>query len=119
MPINWRMTGDDTDTLRKLSALGHPTRLSAFKLLMRAGSIGLSAGAISGTLAIAPSLASNHLQILLDAGLIEGQRRGRNMVYTANVAAVSALIGALVHDCCDGHPQLCAELSALPGARCP
>ena len=47
---------------------------------------------------IAPNLLSHHLKVLREAGLIEGERRGRWIDYSLNAAALGRLAGALPPD---------------------
>ncbi len=93
--------------LAAFAALGQPTRLEVLRLLMRREPDGLSAGAIAEALGCPQNTLSTHLSILARAGLVHGVRSGRSIVYRASIETVHDLIGFLVHDCCDGHPELC------------
>jgi ArsR family transcriptional regulator, arsenate/arsenite/antimonite-responsive transcriptional repressor len=97
--------------LSALAALGQPTRLDVFRLLMRREPEGLPAGAIAEEVACAHNTLSTHLAILARAGLVHGERDGRSIVYHADIEGMRALISFLIMDCCDGHPELCS----LPG----
>jgi DNA-binding transcriptional ArsR family regulator len=103
--------------LAALAALGQPTRLEIFRLLMRCGREGLLAGAIAETIGCAHNTLSSHLSILARAGLIRGTRDGRTIRYRADVEGMRALIAFLVTDCCDGHPELCNLAAAAPNAQ--
>src|SRR5207237_1062689 len=61
---------DVKQTIAALAALAHENRLQLFRLLVRRGPEGLSAGAIAERLGILPSSLSFHLQQLVHAGLI-------------------------------------------------
>lgn len=100
--------------LEALGALAHDTRLEVFRLLVRQGSKGLSAGAIGNALGLAPATLSFHLNTLRHAGLVTPRRAGRQVFYSARYEALSALMGFLMENCCEGHPQACAFLDALP-----
>ncbi len=93
--------------LSALAALGQPTRLDIFRLLMRQGPNGLLAGAIAEAIGCPHNTLSSHLSILARAGLIRGAREGRTILYRADVDAMRALLVFLVTDCCEGHPELC------------
>jgi DNA-binding transcriptional ArsR family regulator len=93
--------------LAALAALGQPTRLEIFRLLMRRGPDGLAAGAIAEAVGCAHNTLSSHLSILARSGLIRGSRDGRSIVYRADVEGMRALVGFLINDCCDGHPEIC------------
>jgi ArsR family transcriptional regulator, arsenate/arsenite/antimonite-responsive transcriptional repressor len=94
--------------LAALAALGQPTRLEIFRLLMRHEPTGLAAGAVAEAIGCAHNTLSSHLSILARAGLVRATRDGRSIVYRADVAGIRSLIDFLVTDCCDGHPELCS-----------
>ena len=104
--------------LAALAALGQPTRLAIFQLLMSAEPNGLAAGAIADKVGCPHNTLSSHLSILARSALVRGAREGRSIVYRANVDAMRTLIGFLVDDCCDGHPELCDLQDAIEAARC-
>lgn len=104
--------------LSALAALGQPTRLDIFRLLMRQGPNGLLAGAIAETIGCPHNTLSSHLSILARAGLIRGTREGRTILYRADVEAMRALLVFLVTDCCEGHPELCDFTDAASKAEC-
>src|SRR3546814_2955829 len=56
-----------------LTALGHATRLAAFRLLVEAGPDGRMAGEIAEALAVPGATLSFHLQELVPAGLVESR----------------------------------------------
>jgi ArsR family transcriptional regulator, arsenate/arsenite/antimonite-responsive transcriptional repressor len=91
----------------RLSALAHASRLAVFRLLVRAGPGGMSAGDIARTADITPSTLSTHLAILSQAGLIAARREGRSLIYSADYAGMRELLGFLVADCCAGRPEIC------------
>lgn len=91
---------DIQNTLIMFDALSQETRLQAFRLLVKAGPGGLSAGAISEKLGTPHNTMSFHLHHLSHAGLITSNRDGRSIIYSANFPAVRALIAFMVKDCC-------------------
>ena len=93
--------------LSALAALGQPTRLEIFRLLMKREPGGLAAGAIADAIALPNNTLSTHLAIMARAGLVRGDRNGRSIIYHANVEGMRALMSFLVTDCCNGHPELC------------
>ncbi len=93
--------------LAALAALGQPTRLQVFQLLMRAEPNGHLAGAIAEEIGCPHNTLSSHLAILARAGLVRGIRAGRSIVYRADVEGMRALLEYLVSDCCNQHPELC------------
>ena len=52
----------------QLEALGNPTRLRVYRILVRAGREGLPVGRLQSRLAIAASTLSHHLKRLIEAG---------------------------------------------------
>lgn len=103
--------------LSALAALGQPTRLQIFQLLMRAEPDGRLAGSIAEEIGCPHNTLSSHLAILARAGLVRGTRDGRSIVYRANVDGMRALLTYLVNDCCSGHPELCG-LAPKASADC-
>ncbi len=96
-----------------LSALAHEGRLSIFKLLVRAGADGVAAGAIARKLDMLPSTLSASLTILGNAGLVVSRRDGRSIIYSADFAQMSKLLGFLMEDCCGGNAAICAPLAQI------
>ena len=93
-----------------LGALAQEHRLAAFRLLVQAGDNGMAAGAIAEALDIPGSSLSFHLAHLTRAGLIRQQRQSRSLIYTADYAAMNALVGYLMENCCGGSD--CADVAA-------
>ena len=89
-----------------------------FRLLVGAGADGLPAGRIADALGVASNTLSAQLNVLSHAGLILGVRDGRSIIYTANFAAVTALIVFLMEDCCQGRTDVCAPVIEAAQAAC-
>lgn len=85
-----------------LAALAQEHRLAAFRLLVEAGPDGVSAGDLADRLAIPRSSLSFHLNQLMQAGLIIQRRESRSLIYSADFAAMTALVGFLTENCCRG-----------------
>ena len=90
--------------IRALSALAQEHRLAAFRLLVQAGENGLAAGALADRLDVPPSSMSFHLAQLANAGLVTQRRESRSIIYSADYAAMNALMGYLTENCCGGMP---------------
>ena len=86
-----------------LAALAQSHRLAVFRILVEAGPDGLAAGAIATRLDLAPSSLSFHLAQLERAGLVNAVRVGRSIRYSAEFAAMNALVGYLTENCCGGN----------------
>lgn len=103
---------ESSDAIGALSALAQPTRLDAFRLLVRHEPDGIAAGDIAERVKTPQNTMSAHLAILSRSGLIRGERHGRSIVYRADLDAFRALTLFLIKDCCAGSPDLCAPLIA-------
>ena len=97
---------DSAMVIRALGALAQEHRLAAFRLLVQAGEEGLPAGVIAEKLGVVASSMSFHLAALANAGLVSQRRQSRLIIYTADYAAMNALMGYLTENCCGGVPCL-------------
>lgn len=111
----WTMTGLDADSwaVDALGALAHETRLAVFRMLVKAGPEGLIAGVIAERAVVPPSTMSHHLATLERTGLVQSERESRLIHYRADYSAMRRLLAFLMQDCCQGEPEMCAD---LPGA---
>ena len=100
---------DQNRAIAALAALAQETRLDLFRLLVTRGPEGLPAGVIAELLGVAPSSLSFHLQQLVHAGLIAQRRLGRQLIYSAEYAAMNALLAYLTENCC-GQGASCAPV---------
>ena len=98
---------DNQSALEAFAALSQPTRLDVFRLLIKAGEAGMSAGAIGETLGVRQNTMSANLAILARSGLIRSAREGRSIRYFADMEGVRRLLAFLMEDCCAGRPELC------------
>lgn len=98
---------DKIHALDAFAALSQSTRLDVFRLLIKAGEAGMSAGDISDTLGVRQNTMSANLSILSRAGLIRNKREGRSIWYFADMDGMRGLLAFLMEDCCGGHPELC------------
>jgi DNA-binding transcriptional ArsR family regulator len=103
---------DTDDALSILSALGHPTRLDAFRLLIRHEPEGLSTGELVEASGLTQSTFSTHLAVMVKAGLVLSEKRGRQQIQRANLDALRGLMVYLAKDCCQGRAELCEPLLA-------
>ncbi len=91
-----------SDALTSLGSLAQETRLEVFRLLVRRGPEGLSAGAIAEALEVPASSLSFHLHQLMHAGLVTQERRSRQLIYAAAYDRMNALVAYLTENCCGG-----------------
>jgi len=93
---------NEKQAARELGALGSPTRLRVFKLLVKAGPDGLNVGDLQRVTGVPASTLAHHLSTLASASLVQQQRRGREVISTANFPAMHALVAYLTDQCCEG-----------------
>lgn len=95
-----------------LTALAHPTRLSTFKLLVQHEPKGLSTGRLVEASGLSQSTFSTHLAVLVKAGLVVPEKRGRQQIQRVSIDALRSLMLFLAKDCCGGRADLCEPLLA-------
>lgn len=88
------------DISARLEALGNPTRLRIFRILVRAGDPGLPVGKLQDKLEIAASTLTHHLQKLILVGLVTQERQSTLLICRANYPMMRGLVTALVDQCC-------------------
>lgn len=103
---------DTSEALAALAALSHPTRLDAFRQLVRHEPSGLSTGDLVESSGLTQSTFSTHLAVLAKAGLVSAEKQGRQQIQRASIDTLRALMTFLAKDCCAGSPTLCAPLVA-------
>jgi len=91
---------DSAAVITALAALAQDHRLATFRLLVEAGPHGMPAGQIADRLGLAASSLSFHLSQLERSNLVVRRRAGRSLIYSADFAAMNALIGYLTDNCC-------------------
>jgi ArsR family transcriptional regulator len=108
---------DNAEAIAALGSLAQEHRLSIFRLLVQAGEAGMPAGVIAEALGVPNSSLSFHLAHLTRAGLIKQERRHRSLIYRADYAAMNALVGFLMENCCSGAG--CAGPASAPAEPSP
>lgn len=93
--------------LAAFAALSQEVRLDVLRRLVRAGPVGLAAGALADAAGVAAPTMSFHLKELLGAGLVRSRKDGRSIYYAADYGGIRSLIDFLLADCCQGDPRLC------------
>jgi ArsR family transcriptional regulator, arsenate/arsenite/antimonite-responsive transcriptional repressor len=101
---------DSERAILAFSALAQPTRLEAFRMLVRAGPKGLPAGELARKLGVPQNTLSAHLGILARSGLVRSERQSRQIFYCPQLDQVRALTVFLLKSCCGGRPELCEPL---------
>jgi DNA-binding transcriptional ArsR family regulator len=95
-----------------LAALAHPTRLDAFRLLVKHEPEGLSTGQLVEASELTQSTFSTHLAVLARAGIVTSEKRGRQIIQRADIDVLRGLMLFLAKDCCQGRAELCEPLLA-------
>jgi ArsR family transcriptional regulator, arsenate/arsenite/antimonite-responsive transcriptional repressor len=90
------------DAVDLLAALAQETRLGIFRLLVRHVPEGLPAGTIARRLGLPGPTLSFHLNVLAGAELVQARKKGRSILYSANIESVNRLTGFLMENCCGG-----------------
>lgn len=96
---------DKQAVIAALSALAHPIRLDAFRLLVRAGREGLTPGRLVEVLGIPYAKLGFHLKELSIAGLVTQEQAGRYVIYRAAYEQMNGLLEFLSANCCQGVPE--------------
>jgi ArsR family transcriptional regulator len=91
------------------SAMGAEPRLRIMQLLLTAHPEGLVVGEIQSELDIPNSTLSHHLDKLKNEGLVEVERKGTFLRYTANTTALQELLQFLYAECCTRNHALTPE----------
>jgi ArsR family transcriptional regulator len=98
------MSKQDTQDVARyadmLAAMGTEPRLRIMRLLLSAHPEGMVVGEIGEELDIPNSTLSHHLDKLKNESLVQVQREGTYLRYTASTDALQELLGFLYAECC-------------------
>ncbi len=89
---------------QRLEALGNPTRLAIYRLLVRAGGDGLAVGDVQERTEVPASTLSHHLHRLIRAELVTQERQGTTLICRANYPVMRETLGFLTAECCADAP---------------
>ena len=101
-----------------LAALAQETRLSLFRLLVKAGPEGLPAGRIGKELEVPGATLSFHLKELSHAKLIKSRQESRFIYYSVDFEYMAELMTFLTEHCCKGMPKSCLSVVETALNRC-
>jgi len=98
---------ENDQAIELLAGLAHDSRFRMFRELIRAHSPtpdegGLAAGELARRCVIPAPTLSFHLKEMSRAGLVKSQRKGRSIIYRADIEAMENLVTFLLEDCCGG-----------------
>jgi len=97
---------------KQLEALGNPTRLKVYRMLVRAGEGGMPVGRLQEKLGIAASTLSHHLHRLILTGLVTQERQATTLICRANYEVMRDLLGYLADECCADAPAAASDEAA-------
>lgn len=93
------------EVAKALKELGHPTRLTIYKKVVKAGHQGVAVGTIQDELNIPGSTLSHHISSLASAGLLSQRREGRTLFCIAQYQCLIGVIAFLQDECCQDECQ--------------
>ena len=85
---------------KKLAELGHTTRLSIFRYLVKVGNQGAPVGQIQEKLNVPGSTLSHHINRLVSVGLIKKVRESRVLYCIPQFDVLDELVTFLKSECC-------------------
>ncbi|MEO0408090.1 MAG: metalloregulator ArsR/SmtB family transcription factor [Cyanobacteria bacterium P01_A01_bin.135] len=89
-----------TEAIARLLALGQPTRLAAYRLLVEHEPVGLPVTEIAQGLGVNLSTLSRHLAQMERAGLLQSSRHDRQVFYRCSATGLEDLVTFLTENCC-------------------
>ena len=92
----------NTEAVRAFLALGQPSRLNVFRLIVQKGDAGICPTDIRELLGVPAATLSFHLKELLQADLISVERQSRHLIYRPRADVVQSLMNFLLFNCCGG-----------------
>lgn len=102
-----------SNALSVFEALGQPTRLAVFRLLVKMGSDGLAVGEVALTLDLRPNTLATPFYIRSQAGMIAAVCQGRSIRFGADMQGLRGLLTWLLQDCCGGKPETCGSAQSF------
>jgi ArsR family transcriptional regulator len=91
MTINSGQAMQDDDIANIMRAMGHPVRLNILRILAKQERGECCCADVTDELTLAQSTVSQHIKVLLDAGLIERKPRGTRNCYIVQHDRLAAL----------------------------
>ena len=100
-----------------LAAMGTEPRLRIMRLLLSVHPDGMVVGDIHGSLGIANSTLSHHLEKLKNEGLVRVRRDGTFLWYSANAETLRELLMFLCTECCVRNQVIEFKNIVAPGRK--
>ncbi len=114
-----KLKSDEGRLVRMLKALGNPVRFEIMRTLAERRTC--ITQDIVDSMPLAQSTVSQHLKVLREAGLIEGEIEGPATCYCVSAEGVRWLkeqIESWLPGCCEGESLLSLPLRAISKGRC-
>jgi ArsR family transcriptional regulator len=114
MTINLSEAMHDDDIANIMRAMGHPVRLQILRILARQERGECCCADVTDELTLAQSTVSQHIKVLLDAGLIERKPRGTRNCYIVQhtrLAELGAAYAGMISGFSPAPVKLEAELA--------
>jgi ArsR family transcriptional regulator len=92
--------GDALSVAVRLKALGDPVRVQLMSMMLAEPETGVCTCDLAPAVGLSEATVSHHLKQLRDAGLAVGTRKGTNVYYRPQAAALGALVRVLDPNCC-------------------
>jgi DNA-binding transcriptional ArsR family regulator len=94
MTMNGTTVMQDADLANVMRALGHPVRLSILRILAEKQALDCCCTDVTQCLPLAQSTVSQHIKVLLDAGLVERHAKGTRNCYSLRSDRIAAMESA-------------------------
>ena len=99
----------DEDAALMLAALGSMPRLAIYRSLLRSGARGLNVSELQEATQIPGSTLKHHVAALVAAGLLQQERRAREVYSTARFREVRRLSAFLLRECCADEGRVASQ----------
>lgn len=108
---------DDRLDQRLFRALSDPTRLRVLSCLVKCGRP-CSVSEIAECCAVDFSVVNRHMKILADAGVLQAEKRGRTVWYSARCGDLCARLAELIDAIAEWCPNLGSRRNRATGSPC-
>lgn len=102
----------EAEAAEGFAALGNRARLHLLRSLVRAGRDGVTIGELGRRMDMPASTLAHHLAALVRAGLVTPEKRGREVICTADYRAIRGTAAYLTENCCAGFDSLNSDAAA-------
>ena len=106
----------EAEAAEGFAALGNRARLRLLRLLVRAGDQGMTVGDIGRRMDMPASTLAHHLAALVRAGLVTQEKRGREVICSAEFRSIRGAAAYLTEACCAGFEDLDTAASSSDAA---